>query len=56
MNISEDMYIRRHSGTGIEKAKAKSTEYLLQIPVRSTLPSAKGYYTQYPIIRNSDQR
>ena len=37
------VYIRHHSGTGIEKAKAKSTEYLLQIPVRSTLPSAKGY-------------
>ena len=32
------IYIRHHSGTGIKKAKAKPTEYLLQIPVRSTLP------------------
>ena len=44
---SPSVTIRRHSGTGIAKAKAKPTEYLLQIPVRSTLPlvllQIKGY-------------
>ena len=40
VSILVSIYVRRHSGTGIEKAKAKQTEYLLQIPVRSTLPSS----------------